>query len=141
MTRISTVPLRTNIAIHLSSMAARRPSALAVVVPDGRDRAGRVRYTHLTYRQLDHDSNWIAHGLRTKGISRGSRALVMIPPSLDFFSVVFALFKAGVAPVLIDPGIGLANLCDAAARRPPTSLSGFPKPCGHSGFWAGGVRA
>ena len=45
-------------------MAQRQPYALAVVVPDGRDRAGRVRYTHLTYRQLDRDSDEIARGLQ-----------------------------------------------------------------------------
>ena len=31
----------------------------------------------------------------------------MVRPGLDFFSLVFALFKAGVVPVVIDPGIGL----------------------------------
>jgi olefin beta-lactone synthetase len=127
LSTVSNAPARTNIAIHLSSMAARRPSALAVVVPDGRDRGGRARYTHLTYRQLDQDSNWIAHGLRMTGISRGSRAVVMVPPSLDFFSVVFALFKAGVAPVLIDPGIGLANLGRCCREAAPEVFIGVRK--------------
>ena len=54
-----------NIAWHLHAMAARRPHAPAVVVPEGRNRAGRVRYSHLTYRQLDQDSDWIAAGLVT----------------------------------------------------------------------------
>jgi olefin beta-lactone synthetase len=127
LSQISNAPARTNIAIHLSSIAARRPSALAVVVPDGRDRVGRARYTHLTYRQLDQDSNWIAHGLRMIGISRGSRAVVMIPPCLDFFSVVFALFKAGIAPVLIDPGIGLANLGRCCREAAPQAFIGVRK--------------
>ena len=42
---------------------------------------------------------------------------MMVRPGLDFFSLVFALFKAGVVPVLIDPGIGLRYLrqcCDEA---------------------------
>ena len=65
---------RSNIAIHLSRMAMRQPHTMAVVVPDGRDRGGRVRYTHLTYRQLDQDSNRIAHGLegdRESAVARG----------------------------------------------------------------------
>ncbi len=64
LSQISTSAERSNIAIHLSRMAIRQPHTMAVVVPDGRDRAGRVRYTHLTYRQLDQDSNRIAQGLK-----------------------------------------------------------------------------
>jgi acyl-CoA synthetase (AMP-forming)/AMP-acid ligase II len=124
---MSSVARRLNIAIHLSSMAARRPHALAVVVPDGRDRSGRVRYTHLTYRQLDHESNRIALGLKATGTRRGSRAVVMVPPSLDFFSLVFGLFKAGVVPVLIDPGIGLRNLKQCCREAAPEIFIGVPK--------------
>ena len=51
-------------------MAVRQPHTLAVVVPDGRDRGGRVRYTHLTYRQLDQDSDGSRTGLRAIGIGR-----------------------------------------------------------------------
>ena len=116
-----------NIATHLSTMAHREPYRLAVVVPDGRDRAGRVRYTHLTYRQLDEDSDRIACGLRTFGIDRGTRAVVMVRPGLDFFSLVFALFKAGVVPVLIDPGIGLRNLGQCCREAEPEVFIGIPK--------------
>jgi len=108
-------------------MAMRQPHTLAVVVPDGRNRGGRVRYTHMTYRQLDQDSDRIAHGFKAAGIVRGTRAVVMVRPSLDFFSLIFALFKAGIVPVLIDPGIGLRNLgrcCDEVA---PEVFIGIPK--------------
>jgi acyl-CoA synthetase (AMP-forming)/AMP-acid ligase II len=108
-------------------MALRQPYTLAVVVPDGRDRGGRVRYTHLTYRQLDQDSNLIAHGFKVMGISRGTRAVVMVRPGLDFFSLVFALFKAGIVPVLIDPGIGLRNLGRCCREAAPELFIGIPK--------------
>ena len=108
-------------------MAMRQPHTLAVVVPDGRDRGGRVRYTHLTYRQLDQDSDRIAHGLKAIGIGRGTRAVVMVRPGLDFFSLVFALFKAGVVPVLIDPGIGLRNLGQCCREAAPEVFIGIPK--------------
>jgi len=108
-------------------MAARQPHTLAVVVPDGRDRSGRVRYTHLTYRQLDQDSDRIAHGLLGMEIGRGCRALVMVRPGLDFFSLVFALFKAGAVPVLIDPGIGLRNLGRCCREAAPDVFIGIPR--------------
>jgi olefin beta-lactone synthetase len=116
-----------NIANHLSAMARRQPCTLAVVVPAGRDRSGRVRYSHLTYRQLDRDSDEIASGLRAIGIARGTRAVVMVRPGLDFFALVFAVFKAGVVPVLIDPGIGLRNLGQCCREAAPEVFIGIPK--------------
>jgi olefin beta-lactone synthetase len=127
LSRTATLVERSNIAIHLSRMALRQPYTLAVVVPDGRDRSGRVRYTHMTYRQLDRDSDRIARGFKTVGIGRGTRALVMVRPSLDFFSLIFALFKAGIVPVLIDPGIGLANLGRCCDEAEPEVFIGIPK--------------
>jgi acyl-CoA synthetase (AMP-forming)/AMP-acid ligase II len=115
-----------NIAIYLSRMALRQPHALAVVVPAGRDRSGRARYTHLTYRQLDQDSTRIAHGFKAMGIGRGARAVVMVRPGLDFFSLVFAMFKAGVVPVLIDPGMGLRNLGQCCREAAPEVFIGIP---------------
>ena len=105
----------------------RQPHTMAVVVPNGRDRGGRVRYTHLTYRQLDQDSNQIAQGLKLMEIKRGTRAVVMVRPGLDFFSLVFALFKAGVVPVLIDPGIGLRNLGQCCREAEPELFIGISK--------------
>ena len=99
---------------------ASRPYAPAVVCPAGRDRAGRPRYTHWTFRQLDRTSDVMARGLERSGIGRGTRTVVMVPPSLEFFAVTFALFKIGAVPVLIDPGMGIKNLgrciAEAAAR-------------------------
>jgi acyl-CoA synthetase (AMP-forming)/AMP-acid ligase II len=108
-------------------MAGRQPHRLAVVVPAGRDRSGRVRYTHLTYRQLDRDSDAISLGLRSMGVVRGTRAIVMVRPGLDLFSLVFAVFKAGVVPVLIDPGIGLRNLGQCCREAAPELFIGIPR--------------
>ncbi len=108
-------------------MARQQPYTLAVAVPAGRDRSGRVRYTHLTYCQLDRDSDAIASGLGAIGIAPGTRAVVMVRPGLDFFSLVFAVFKAGVIPVLIDPGIGLRSLAQCCREAEPEVFIGIPK--------------
>jgi acyl-CoA synthetase (AMP-forming)/AMP-acid ligase II len=127
LSRTSTPTEQSNIAIHLTAMAIRQPHTMAVAVPDGRDRGGRVRYTHLTYRQLDFDSSLIADGLKALNIDRGARAVVMVRPGLDFFALVFALFKAGIVPVLIDPGIGIRNLGQCCAEAQPEVFIGIAK--------------
>jgi olefin beta-lactone synthetase len=116
-----------NVAEHLVAMAAREPYTRAVVAPVGKDHSGRTSYTHLTYRQLDRDSDVIALGLIAAGIERGARAVLMVRPGLDFFSLVFALFKAGVVPVVIDPGIGLRGLAHCCAQAAPDAFIGIPK--------------
>ncbi len=116
-----------NIAWHLHAMARQQPHSLAVVVPDGRNHSGRVRYTHLTYRQLDEDSDAIASGLAATDVEPGTRAAVMVRPGLDFFALVFGLFKAGVAPVLIDPGMGLSSIGGCLREAAPQLFFGIPR--------------
>ena len=49
-------------------------------------------------------------------IRPGSRAVLMIPPSVDFFALAFALLRLGIVAVLIDPGIGLRNVTRCLAQ-------------------------
>jgi acyl-CoA synthetase (AMP-forming)/AMP-acid ligase II len=116
-----------NIAAHLSLMARTRPYAPAVICPAGRDPAGRLCTTHWTFRQLDRETDTLARGLDAHGIGAGVRAALMVPPSLEFFALVFALFKAGAIPVLIDPGIGVKNLGRCLAEAAPAAFLGSPK--------------
>lgn len=117
----------TNIASHLPAMAASRPHGLAVVFPAGRDREGRVSYTHLTFAQLDEESSRLARGLEQRGIVRGTRTVLMVAPSLDFFALSFALFKLGAIPILIDPGMGLKNLKNCLREAEPEAFIGIAK--------------
>ena len=116
-----------NIAAHLPAMAARQPYRLAVLVPAGHDRLGRARHTHYTFGQLNEVSDRIARGLLRRGIGRGTRAVLMVPPSLEFFALTFALFKAGAVPVLVDPGMGIRNLGTCLAEAQPEAFIGIPK--------------
>ena len=115
-----------NIAARLREAAERLPSKRAVVFPEGRDRLGQVTYAHLTFQQLDRDSDAYARGLGRIGIGRGVKTLLMVRPSLEFFSLTFALFKVGAVPVLIDPGMGKERLLHCIAGAEPDALIGIP---------------
>lgn len=116
-----------NIAAHLPAMARQQPHRQAVVFPQGRDFAGRVSYTHYTYRQLDEESDRIAAGLTDYGIVRGMRTVLMVTPSLDFFALTFGLFKIGAVPVMVDPGMGIRNLGTCLEEAEPEAFIGVPK--------------
>ncbi len=119
--------ITSNIASHLSAMAESQPHRAAVVFPHGRDAAGRVSYTHYTFRQLDNACRRIACGLQKVGVQRGTRVALMVPPSLDFFALTFGLLQLGAVPVLIDPGIGIRYLGKCLGEAAPEAFVGIPK--------------
>ncbi len=116
-----------NVATHLKNSVARFPSKRAVVAPGRRDGNGRIPYTHMTFTQLDEESDRLAHGLKTVGITRGTRTILMVTPSLDFFALTFALFKAGAVPVVVDPGMGLKRMVGCFSESQPEAFIGIPK--------------
>ena len=115
-----------NIASRLVKVAKIHPYKKAVVCPAGRDRAGRVAYTHLTFEQLNEQSNRLAAGLTARGVSKGVRTILMVKPSLDFFTIIFALFKAGAIPVVVDPGMGVARMAACLKESDPGAFIGIP---------------
>lgn len=111
-----------NIAASLPRLAREQPERVAMRCPDG---AGRYS-AELTYAQLDARSDAIAAGLVKYGIVRGSRAVVMVRPSPEFFLLMFALFKAGIVPVLVDPGIDKRALKQCLDEARPDAFIGIP---------------
>lgn len=114
-----------NIAGRLRAMAEALPCKRAVVFPAGRDRQGRVAYTHLTFAQLEAESDALARGLTRIGIGEGVRTLVMVRPGLTFIALTFGLFKAGAVPILIDPGMGRARLLECIRNVAPDAFIGI----------------
>lgn len=116
-----------NIAGALAKMAESQPQTLAIAEPFARDRHGRIRYRHFTYRELNSESDAIARGFEQIGIGRGVRTVLMVTPSLEFFALTFALFKVGAVIVMIDPGMGVKNLGVCLAEAQPQAFIGIPK--------------
>ncbi|AKU92029.1 fatty acid CoA ligase family protein [Vulgatibacter incomptus] len=110
-----------NIASHLPAMAALQSDRPAVIVP-----AKGGGWERLSFRELDARSDLLAHGLESAGIASGTRTVLMVKPSLDFFALVFALFKVGAVPVLIDPGIGKRALLRCLTEVEAEAFVGIP---------------
>jgi len=115
-----------NIAGALFRMAAERPDATAIFYPRGPRSAGKARYEALRYRALAADARRIAAGLASVGIGRGTRCAMMVKPGPDFFALAFGLFRAGVVPVIVDPGIGARSLGACLAEARPEAFIGIP---------------
>ncbi|MGD9331944.1 MAG: fatty acid CoA ligase family protein [Desulfobacterales bacterium] len=115
-----------NIAYRLRETARRLPFKRAVVYPVGRDRFGRPTYAHLTFEQLERDSDSLAAGLETTGIQRGTKTVLMVKPGIEFFVLIFAMFKCGAVPVVVDPGMGLRRMIRCLASTRPEAFIGIP---------------
>src|SRR5207245_7876056 len=113
-----TESVQLNIAALLPVMAGRHPDQPAVIDPQAGAR--------LTFRQLNDECDRYAWGLSRLGVGRGTRTLLMVKPGGDFFSLTFALFKLGAVPLLIDPGMGIANLLCCIEEAEPEAFIAVP---------------
>lgn len=120
----ATAAMAYNNAMHLRRMAAAEPDRAAVICQKaGSD--GSSTYTTLTFGEMERLSDRAAHGLLAAGIRRGTRTVLMVKPSAEFFILTFALFKVGAVIVLVDPGIGRKNLGKCLAEAEPQAFVGI----------------
>ncbi|MNK07907.1 Tyrocidine synthase 3 [compost metagenome] len=116
----------TNIAARLPELARERPDQIAIRCPGKPGPGGMATYdVTLDYRTLNARSDAMAAGLAAHGIGRGVRAVVMVRPSPAFFLLMFALFKNGAVPVLVDPGIDKRALKQCLDEAQPQAFIGI----------------
>ncbi|MEM6980399.1 MAG: fatty acid CoA ligase family protein [Planctomycetota bacterium] len=118
-----------NVADRLTAMASLLPGAIAIAEPSGPPRVdGEDRdYQLTTFKTLDQRSTTIARGLLAWGIRPGMRIVSLVPFGAQFIELVFALMKAGVTVVLIDPGMDKRHLVRCLADVSPDGFMGIPK--------------
>lgn len=86
---------------------------------------GRIRYKARSFSELESDASATAHYLKSRGIERGTRVVLMVKPGLDLIRIVFALFKLGAVPVVIDPGMGLRGFLRCVKHSRPEAVVGI----------------
>lgn len=114
-----------NVAHFLAQQAVTQPTAAAVRAPLSHDSDGAIRYTERSFAELEAEASATGHYFLTKGIRRGSRVLLMVRPGLDLIRIVFALFKMGSIPIVIDPGMGLKKFLRCVRHSKPMALVGI----------------
>lgn len=88
---------------------------------------GRVcGYESTSFQELDRLCGRAAAFFDQQGLKQGARALVMVRPGTDLIICAFTLFRLGIVPVLIDPGMGLKSFLRCVERSQPDILLGIP---------------
>ncbi len=117
-----------NVAAKLSRWAKRLPGAIAIAEPNGPVKSDGTRsYAITTFKELDEQSDAVARGLLAWGIKPGMRIAMLVPFGAMFIRLAFALLKAGVVVVLVDPGIGRKHLINCLSATEPDGFVGIPK--------------
>jgi acyl-CoA synthetase (AMP-forming)/AMP-acid ligase II len=116
-----------NVSDRLTLIANKMPDAVAVACPSRRSFSkGRVHhgtsgaaYATITFAELEELVSDIARGLKAWGVPRGTRLALLVKPGIEFVGLVFGLLRAGMVIVLVDPGLGRANLLQCLADAEP----------------------
>jgi olefin beta-lactone synthetase len=116
-----------NVADRLTKFAAAIPDSIAVACPRrGSRRHGQIHrgksgatYSTITFAELDADATRIARGLAAWGVPPGTRLALLVKPGIEFVTLVFALLRAGMVIVLVDPGLGRRNLIRCLSEAEP----------------------
>ena len=115
-----------NVVRFLAQQAEQHPEASAVRAPLGRSSGGDIRYVERSFGELDAEVSATAHYFADRGIERGARVLLMVRPGLDLIRIVFALFRMGAVPIVIDPGMGLGRFLRCVKHSRPKAVVGIP---------------
>lgn len=95
-----------NIASILTEVSKINPEKIALVHGEN----------SITFRDFETKSHQFANQLLRLGFKAGDKTLFFLRPSLDFAPMVFALFRIGIVPIFIDPGMGKKNLLKCIAE-------------------------
>lgn len=104
-----------NPACYLRDNAAVYAIKRALIYPE-REYRGEVVYGAMTFQDLYRRSDQEAYALHSLGFRRGDTVVFMVKPGPELFTLLFALFKIGAVPVVVDPGMGLQRMLHCYSR-------------------------
>jgi len=115
-----------NISRRLTERAQQAPDQIAIWEPVKRKRSGASGWNRITFAELDRQSDQLAAGLRAIGAGPGTKLVLFVPFGIRMISLTFALFKAGVTVILIDPGMGRTNIFKCLNEVRPDGFVAVP---------------
>lgn len=97
--------------------------------PDAVALAERVRgeWRRVTWSRLNAVVAELAAGLTARGVGRGDRVSVLIPPGADLVAVVYACWRVGASVVVTDTGLGRRGIVRALRSAAPDHLIAIPR--------------
>nr|MDJ0954799.1 alpha/beta fold hydrolase [Acidimicrobiia bacterium] len=81
----------------------------------------------ITFAELAADVDRVGAGLAAKGVGKGQRVSLLIPPGIDLTVCLYACWRIGAAPVIVDAGLGAKGMTQALRSAAPDYLIGVDR--------------
>jgi cis-3-alkyl-4-acyloxetan-2-one decarboxylase / olefin beta-lactone synthetase len=81
----------------------------------------------MSFAELDVDVHRVAAGLARHGVAKSDRVALLIPPGIDLTVCLYACWRMGAVPVLVDAGLGARGISRALKSATPRYLIGIPR--------------
>ncbi|MEU6587335.1 fatty acid CoA ligase family protein [Nocardia sp. NPDC046763] len=88
---------------------------------------GGAAFDALTFGELGERIDAYARAFTEIGITKGVKTIVMVRPDPDLFAVIFALFRVGAVPVVVDPGMGVNRMLHCFRSVGAQAFIGVPE--------------
>lgn len=109
-----------NFAAEGFSRISRRPARTVLV--DARLSIAGFRYRSRSFAELDADSDRFAAYLRSLGIEKGSRVLLLEPMRYRLYVAVTSLLKMGAVAIFVDPSLRRRSFTSAIEEANPAIM-------------------
>lgn len=116
-----------NVAAPLTSLAAEQPEKMAIRYSKKGFLRQDLTYSGFTFKELEERSRFYGHYLLGQGLKKGDKVLFFVRPCLDFSCLTFSLFRAGLIPIFIDPGMGRKLLLQSIQQIKPQAMIAEPE--------------
>jgi len=110
-----------NICKVLAEISRRQPDAIALV-----DQHRGLR-RELTFAELENATAAGAAELRAAGLEAGDTVLFFHPVSIELYTALLSVFRAGMTAMFVDPSAGRAFIDACCELRAPQGFFGSPK--------------
>jgi acyl-CoA synthetase (AMP-forming)/AMP-acid ligase II/pimeloyl-ACP methyl ester carboxylesterase len=107
------------------AFAKRSPSTPAVIEASLKDNLYKSK--SWSYQELLDLTARYERGLIQLGLEAGDRILFLLPPSIEFLALSYAVMGRGGIPVFVDPGVGRENIFRCIGDCKPAGFIGSPK--------------
>lgn len=118
-----------NLAELFFDKSAKHPEKIGLIFPYLAPEDKTYHEEILTFSEMADRSQRIQTGLRSRGIRKGSRVLLLAPPSPDLYALVIALMSVGAVSIFVDPAMGLRRILQVISLQKPAAIFSVKK------FW------
>lgn len=110
-----------NVAALMQQRALETPDRLAFIYwRNGRQHS-------VCFRNLLRRIDSCSAGLKKLGVSHGDRVVVMVPMSVELYTILLGILKLGAVSVFVDPWLKAGTIASIAAWTSPKAFAGTPK--------------